>query len=59
MQAPTQANTRSATATPIPALAPVERPRLLDVEFASEDPVARMPLLPVRIADPVPVVAAQ
>ncbi|TEY86647.1 hypothetical protein BOTCAL_0005g00650 [Botryotinia calthae] len=26
MQAPTQAKTRSATATPIPALAPVERP---------------------------------
>lgn len=56
-QAPILASARIETPTPIPALAPVDKPWELDVEF--EVPVAIIPLLPVRIADDVPVVAAQ
>lgn len=57
IQAPILASAMIDTPTPIPALAPVDRPWEVDVEF--EEPVAIIPLLPVRIADEVPAVAAQ
>lgn len=57
MQLPRPASATMDTPTPIPAFAPVDKPGLAEEEF--EEPVAIIPLFPVRMADDTPVVAAQ